>query len=244
MSGHSKWATIKHQKAVTDKKRGRVFSRLSKAIAIAVREGGGDDNPDTNSNLRIVVDKAKASNMPKDNIKRAIDRGAGRGGGGSLETVMYEAFGPGGVAVMIDCVTDNKNRTASAVRTYIEKGGGRLGSVGATSYLFEKKGQILVEKNTDVEEQILDLMEIDVKDVADEKGFVEVITQPDKLHQVVEKIKKKNYKIKEFDLFYNPKTLVSLTDEVLKNRVMKFIEGLDDLDDVQQVYTNADFVSQ
>lgn len=240
LSGHSKWSTIKHQKAIEDKKRGKLFSRLSKMIAIAVREGG-DDNLDNNPKLRLAVEKAREANMPKDNIKRAIDRGSGRSGGQALEIVIYEGFGPKNIALMIECVTDNKNRTVSAVKSYIEKAGGRLGSLGSTAYLFEKKGHVLVVKKGNIEEQILDLMDLDAEDVVDEEEFVEVITQLDKLHKASEEIKNKGYEIKEAELFFNPKTLISLANKDVQNKVMKFLEGLDDLDDVQQVYTNVDF---
>jgi len=241
MSGHSKWSTIKHQKEATDKKRGKLFSRLSKMIAIAVREGG-DENPDNNPKLRLALEKAREANMPKDNIKRAIDRGVGRGSGQALETVIYEAFGPKNIALVIESVTDNKNRTTSMIKSYIEKGGGRLGSAGATHYLFEKMGHILVNKKKDVEAQMLDLMDAEVEDVVDEGDFIEVLTLSGTLHKITEEIKNKNYEVRESELFFNPKTLVSLRDKSDQKRVMKFLEGLDNLEDIQQVYSNVDFV--
>ena len=243
LSGHSKWSTIKHQKAAEDKKRGKLFSRLSKMIAVAVREGG-DDDPDNNPKLRMAIEKAREANMPKDNIKRAIDRGAGRGGAGRLETVIFEGFGPGKTAVIVECVTDNKKRTTSEVKSFMDKKGGSLGSAGSVSYLFEKKGHILVEKKSgNIEEQILDLMETDAEDVLEEGELIEVITKPSALHYVLGQVKEKGYGVKEENLFFNPKIVMPLKTSEAQEKVMKFLQGLDELEDVQEVYSNANFVN-
>jgi len=213
-------------------------------IAVAVREGG-DADPDNNPKLRLAIEKAREANMPKDNIKRAIDRGAGRGGAGKLETVIFEGFGPENTAVIVECVTDNKRRTTSEVKSFMDKKGGTLGATGSVSYLFEKKGHILVEKKAgNIEEQILDLMETDAEDVSEEGEFIEIITKSEKLHQVLGQVKEKGYGLKEESLFFNPKTAIPLKTAGAQEKVMKFLQELDELEDVQEVYSNADFVNR
>ncbi len=241
MSGHSKWSTIKHQKAAEDKKRGKIFSKVAKAITIATKEGGGSD-PGTNAKLRLAIDQAKEVNMPKDNIKRAIERGMGKGGEGDLETVVYEGFGPENTALMVECITDNKNRTAAEMKSFFDKRGGGLGSPGSTSYLFEKKGLLLVKKTQNVEDQLLQLIDMGADDVEEDEDLIEVYTPPDNLAAVKEQIDKNGLEIKEAMLAFKPKTMV-LIDEGKKDKVLSFLEDLEDLEDVQKVYINADFVT-
>lgn len=241
MSGHSKWSTIKHQKGAADAKRGKLFSKLGRAISVAVREGKSD-NPETNSKLRLAMEQAKAINMPKENINRAIEKGMGRGDAGQLETVIYEGFGPEKTAVMIECVTDNKNRTGSEIKSFLERSGGGLGSPGSTSYLFEKKGLILVEKSGNSEEQILKLIDLGIEDVEEEEGFIEVYTKLEQLEEIKEKITKVGFVIKEASLAFKPLSFITIEEQTKKDKLLHFLETVEDLDEVQKVYCNADFV--
>jgi len=238
MSGHSKWSTIKHQKSANDAKRGKLFSKLAKDIAVAVREGGGPD-PVTNPKLRLMIEKARGVNVPKSNIQRAIDKGAGEGEGTRLETIVYEGFGPQNLGTcIIECVTDNRNRCNQDVKAYLDKNGGRLGSSGAVSYLFEKKGWILVEKQGDEEEQTLKLIDCGAQDFESDQEGIILYTQPGQLHQVVGAIKKAGFAVKDAELIYQPKA-EKLLEESQKEKVEKFLEGLDDLEDVQRIFTDV-----
>jgi len=241
MSGHSKWSTIKHQKGATDAKRGKLFSKLGRAISVVVREGKSD-NPENNARLRLAIEQAKAINMPKENINRAIERGMGRGGTGQLETVIYEGFGPEKTGLMIECVTDNKNRTGSEIKSFLERGGGGLGSPGSANYLFEKKGLILVEKSGNSEEQILKLIDLGIEDVEEEEDFIEVYTKPEQLEEIKEKITKAGFVIKEASLVFKPLSLITIEEQTKKDKLLHFLETVEDLDEVQKVYCNADFV--
>jgi len=241
MSGHSKWSTIKHQKAVADKKRGKIFSKMAKAISVVVKESQSGD-PDKNPRLRLAIEQAKSVNMPKNNIKRAIERGLGGGDGARLEEINYEGFGPERVAVVVECVTDNKNRAGSEVKSFFDRGGGNLGSPGSTSYLFEKKGLILIEKGKDSEEQLLKLIDLGVEDVEEDEFLIEVYTKPDQLEEFKKKIEELGFTIKEARLDLKPKVLVPIEDEAKKEKIIKFLEGLEDLDDTQKVYCNVDFI--
>lgn len=241
MSGHSKWSTIKHQKAVADQKRGKIFSKIAKAISIAVKEGKSGD-PENNPRLRLVIEQAKSVNMPKTNIKRAIERGLGRGEGGELQTIVYEGFGPEKVAIVVECVTDNKNRTAAEIKSFFEKKGGGLGAPGSASYLFEKKGLILVEKEKDVQEQLLKLIDLGVEDVEEDEVLIEVYTKPEQLEETKERIEKVGFVVKEASLALKPITLIPIEKPVRREKVLSFLKELEDFDDVQKVYCNADFI--
>jgi YebC/PmpR family DNA-binding regulatory protein len=237
MSGHSKWATIKHKKAMMDSRRGQVFTKLARAVTIAAKEGGGDIS--SNFKLRLVIDKAKQFNMPKKNIERAVERGTGRAGGEALTEAVYEGYGPGKIAVMVEVVTDNKNRSVAAIKKVFERSGGSLGQSGSVGYLFTRKGRILVEKQADVEEQMLKLIDLGVEDVEEAEVGVEMLVEANKLAEIKNKASQTGFKIKEAELVFDPKSLLSL-DEAVKAKAMKFLETLDDLDDVQNIYTNLD----
>lgn len=239
MSGHSKWSTIHRQKEAKDAKRGAAFTKLANAITIAVREGGGVADPETNFRLRLAVDKARASNMPKENIQRAIDRGAGLGGGVQFEQVIYEGFGPGGAAIMVEAATDNRQRTISEVKNVFEKMGGNMGSAGSVGYMFKRRGFLTVE--TDLRDetamQIIDLGADDV-DIVD--TGVDVYTDPQMLFEIKQKIESMGLKPTQAELVWDPVTLTDITGEA-GDKLKNLLERLDALDDVQKVYTNADF---
>ena len=212
MSGHSKWSTIKRQKGLTDAKRGNIFTKLSNAISVAVREGRG---------VEQAVEKAKASNMPKDNIQRAIDKGMGKGGADSLETVVFEGFGPGGVAVIVEAITDNNNRTSSEIRNIFSKHGGTLGGPGSVAYMFTRVGEIEGETL----EKAVEVGALDFEDGT-------IYTKPEDLHRISEVLGKSG------DLIYRPnkETMVQVVD---KEKLEIFLEAVDELEDVQNVYINA-----
>jgi len=237
MSGHSKWSTIKHQKAANDQKRGQLFTKLAKAITIAAKEGGGD--LETNFKLRLTMDRARQANMPKSNIERAIDKGAGQGGDDGLFEVVYEGFGPGQTAVIVEAVTDNKNRTSAEIKKMFDKMGGKFGQSGSVAFQFDRKGQILVEVKGDEEEQTLKLIDFGAEEVEKAGEFFEVLVQPDRLFELSKKITKEGFVVKQAELVYVAKNMLELKDEE-KSRALKFLEALDDLDDVQNVFTNAD----
>ena len=235
MSGHSKWSTIKHKKAAADSKRGQAFTKLTRAITIAAKEGGPD--PASNFKLRLAVDKAREVNMPKLNIERAIERGAGQGSGGNLETAVYEGFGPGQVAAMIEVVTDNKNRTAAEIKKVFERGGGNLGQPGSVAYLFNKKGRILVTKAADVQTQILTIIDLGADDVEESSESVEVLVPASNLGQMRDQLQEAGLTVQTAELIYKPQSLVELTSEQEK-KLTEWLDALEALDDVQAVYTN------
>jgi len=240
MSGHSKWATIKHGKAIADAKRGKIFSRYSKEISIAVREGGSD-NPDFNPRLRLAIERARSENMPKDNITRAIDKGAGRVEGQMYEEVVYEGFGPSQVAMMILCVTDNKNRTNSEIRSLMDKNGGTLGSAGSVSYNFDRKGIITVSlaENTDSDDlqlQLIDLGADDIMDLGDNTW--QLIVDSAQTHAIAEQIAKLNLTVEDSKIGMVPKTMIDLEEKAYEH-FQKFYDLVDDHDDVQEIYHNA-----
>lgn len=243
MSGHSKWSTIKRQKGVADIKRGQTFTKISNAITIAVKLGGGGD-VDSNPRLRMAVDGARAVNMPKDNIERAIEKGLGKGKEG-LEEVLYEGFGPGHVAFVVEGVTDNRLRTNQEVRSIFDRSGGALAGQGAVSYLFEKVGEVKVKgKGTDKDEEMLELIDAGAKDVEDfeEEGVQKflVYTEPTSLNTIGHTIGSAGYEIEAQDLIMKPTTTQLIEDKTLAERVIAFAEKLEDQDDVQKVYSNFD----
>ena len=241
MAGHSKWANIRHRKERQDKKRSKIWSKCSKAIMAAARTGGPD--PDTNLALRYAIDEAKYANMPKDTIKRAIDKGAGAGSGDAFESITYEGYGPAGVAIIVDTLTDNKTRTDGEVRNLFKKLGGSMGNSGAVSYMFSTKGQILIEAGKTTEDQIMELaIEAGAEDVeapeADE-GYWTILTEIGEFIAVKEAIEAAGIEISEAEITKLPADTVELTGDDAQ-KAFNLIEALEDNDDVQKVYTNAD----
>ncbi len=240
MAGHSKWAQIKHKKAVVDVKRGKLFSKLAKEIAVAARLGGGD--PSMNPRLRTAIEKAKEANMPQDNIKRAVQKGTGELPGTAYEEALYEGYGPGGVALLIEVLTDNKNRTVSEIRHLLGKHGGSLGEAGCVSWIFEKKGYILVEKSAVDEETLMGITieagAEDMKNDPREENY-EIITAPEDLKRVKEAIEEKGIAVTLSETTMLPKTYVPLEGEAAA-RMVKLMEVLEDHDDVQNLYANFD----
>lgn len=235
MSGHSKWSTIKHKKAIMDSRRGAVFTKLGKAITIASREGGPD--PDKNFQLRLSIDKARGANMPNKNIDRAVERGAGKGGEGSLIEATYEGFYGGKIAIIVEVVTDNKNRTAAELKSFFEKNGGSLGQPGSVMFLFDHKGRLVVEKQTDTETQMLSLMDLDVQAVEEIDEGIEVLVVSNNLSKIKNKLDEQGQKVKEAELVYVAKDYLSFDDDFLK-KAKSFFEKLDELDDVLNIYFN------
>jgi len=239
MSGHSKWSTIKHKKARIDEKRGKEYTKIAKEITIAARSGGGD--PDSNSKLKLVIQKAKAINMPNDNIARAVKKGTGELESDILEEFLYEGYAPGGVAVILEIATDNRNRTASDIRHLFSKYGGNLGESGCVSWMFNRCGLIGIERNKlpgDAEEFMLTAIEYGADDVRDEDGeMLEVICAIDNFMQLKEALEQE-VELAEADISYLPQTLTEISDEELALKVLKLIDILEDHDDVQNVYAN------
>jgi YebC/PmpR family DNA-binding regulatory protein len=238
MSGHSKWATIKHKKGALDAKRGKTFTRLIKEITVAAKAGGGD--PDGNPRLRSAILAAKAENMPQDNIKRAIQRGTGELEGASYEEISFEGYGPGGVAVIVDSLTDNRNRTVSEVRFAFSKNGGNLGEPGSVRFMFSKKGVIAIEKARATEEKLTDIvLEHGGEDLNDEGESWEIVTDPAAFETVLEGIK-----AAKIPTVMSAVTMVASTYTKLEgapaNQMIRLLEALEDLDDVQNVYSNLD----
>ncbi len=238
MSGHSKWSTIKRKKGAQDAKRGALFTKLIREITVAARNGG--DNIDANARLRAAVLKARANNMPNDNIERAIKKGTGNIDGITYEEITYEGYGPGGVAIMVDCLTDNRNRTTPEVRTTFSKNGGSLGETGCVSYLFDRKGMIIIEQGQADEDEIIEMMlDYDVEDVKTEDENIVIQTSPDAFSDVNDILEEKNYRLIVNEITFVPQTNVEL-DEKQATQCLRLIELLEDLDDVQNVYSNYD----
>ncbi|HIV98374.1 MAG TPA: YebC/PmpR family DNA-binding transcriptional regulator [Candidatus Ornithospirochaeta avicola] len=238
MSGHSKWATIKHKKGALDAKRGQKFTKLIKEISVAAKMGGGD--PDSNARLRTAILKARAENMPKDNIDRAIKKGSGELGATSFYELTYEGYAPGGVAIIIDTLTDNKNRTAADVRSTLTKLGGSLGATGCVSYMFQTKGVITYDASKYSEEEILEAaLENGAEDVVNEDGVIEVTTTPSDFATVLEAMQKAGFEQESADIDKVADQMVTLDNEKA-NKVLKIVERLEDLDDVQKVSTNLE----
>ena len=233
MSGHSKWATTKRQKAAVDAKRSSLFTKVSKNISIAARDGA---DPTSNFKLRIAIDQARAVSMPKDNIERAIARGSGTGGGAQLEHILYEGYGPEGVALIVETITDNKNRTISELKHYFSKNSGHLASSGSVSWMFDERGVITVTDKTLSEEQELALIDHGLLDVRRDGGIT-LITERGKLQEAKEAAETLGLSVGEASLAYMPKDAVAPKDS---ERLTSFLDGLDDLDDVNTIYTNAD----
>jgi YebC/PmpR family DNA-binding regulatory protein len=238
MAGHSKWANIKHRKAAQDAKRGKIFTKIIRELVVAAKTGG--PNPEDNPSLRATIDKALGANMKKDTVEKAIARGAGNNEGDNYENLSYEGYGPGGVAVLVDCLTDNKNRTVGEVRHAFTKHGGNLGTSGSVAYLFDKKGQMIFGDDINEDDLMEAALEAGAEDVVNhDDGSFEVLTAPDEFIAVKETIVSAGFKPENAEVAMLPSTQAELdADEGAK--VLRLIERLEDLDDVQNVYTNAD----
>jgi len=238
MSGHSKWASIKHKKMAQDAKRGKLFTKLIRELTIAAREGGG--NPETNPRLRQAIERAKEANMPQDNITRAIKRGTGELPGQVFEEVMYEGYGPAGVALIVQVLTDNKNRTTSEIRNIFSKKGGNLAGAGSVSWIFQRKGYILVSKDKVDEDTIMNLaIEAGAEDIKSEGKNYEIITSPEDFEKVKEYLKTNNIPLSSAEVTMLPTSTVKVTGQVAK-QVLSLVETLEEHDDVQNVYSNFD----
>lgn len=239
MSGHSKWANIKHKKGKADALRGKITTKISREITIAVRMGGAD--PTGNMKLKLALSKAKANNVPKDNIQRAIQKGAGALEGQSFEEITYEGYGPAGVAMMVSCLTDNRNRTAADVRHVFSKYGGNLGATGCVGYMFQQKGVFAVSKETGVEEDDLMMvaLEAGAEDIKNEEEGFEIVTTPDTFDDVEKALADAGIEVEMAEITMIPDTMAELSAEDAE-RVQKMLDVLEDLDDVQDVYHNAD----
>ncbi len=238
MSGHSKWASIKHKKAITDSRRGAMFTKLSRHITVAAKAGGG--NIVGNPALELAVQKAKDASMPKDNIQRAIDKGTGAGANeADFQEVMYEGYGPGGVALLIEGLTDNRNRTGAEVRAALTKAGGALGEPGSVAYLFDKTGVIVVDAERYSEDDLLVAIEAGAEDIEVEEGSLEVITAPTDLQAVRKALEEAGIELGSAELVWRPKTRVELDEEGLR-KLMRLIDTLEESDDVGDVHANFD----
>jgi YebC/PmpR family DNA-binding regulatory protein len=244
LSGHSKWSSIKHKKGAADAKRGKLFSKLARAIIVAAKEGGGD--PANNLALQNAIEKAKSYSMPKDNIDRAIAKGAGNDAdSAAFETIVYEGYGPEGVAVIAEALTDNKNRTAADVRHIFTKFGGNLGTTGAVAWQFERRGVVLVSAaGADEDELFLAAADAGAEDVDADGDVIQVTSAPESLAAVREAIEAGGFTIESAELSLLPKTTVEIDDEVKARQLMRLIEALEDNDDVQDVYANFDIPEQ
>lgn len=240
MSGHSKWSTIKRKKGSTDAKRAKVFTKIAREIMVAARTGSPD--PDENAILRMAVAKARQANMPKDNVQRAIDRASATAGGENWEEVRYEAYGPGGVAMLIDAVTDNRNRTVAEIRSALTKAGGTMGETGSVGWVFEHKGVIVVDvlDGVDADAVVLQAIDAGAEDVQVDDDIIEVITDPTSLEAVRQQLEADGVVIGSAEAVMQPTNTVDLNDAKTKT-MLKLIDALEDLDDVQRVFSNAEF---
>ncbi len=238
MSGHSKWHNIKNKKGKADAKRGKIFTKMARKIAVAVKEGG--DDPDYNPALKAAIDSAKAENMPNDNIERAIKKAAGEGDSDNFESITYEGYGPSGIAVMVQCLTDNRNRTAPEVRHAFDKNGGNLGTDGSVSFLFERKGQLGIEIKEGVDPEVveMDAIEAGAEDIRTEDGGIEIITAPEDYQSVRKHLEEAGYEFVISEITYLPQTTTVLDDPEDRKKMNKLIDQLEESDDVQEVIHN------
>ena len=240
MSGHSKWSTIKHQKSTNDQARGKLFSKLSRAITIAVRDGGGGVDPEKNYKLQVAIDKAREQDMPKGNIERAIDKATGKGRG-LLESMQFEGYGPAAVGIIVEAITDNRQRTLQELKGFFKGNGGSESSPGAVLYNFFSQGRILIVMDKVVDEQILQIMDISgVEDVSEKGGLVEVVTSKNNLAKTLKEIKNQSWQVKSASLIMAPKVKIIVAAKDKLEKILDFVEKLKDLDDVQNVFTNLD----
>ncbi len=238
MAGHSAWKNIKHRKAAVDAKRGKIWSKLSRAIIVAAKSGGGD--PKFNVSLRYAIDDAKASNMPRDTIEKAVKKGTGEGSGDTYSAVRYEGYGPGGVAVIADCLVANVNKTAPEIRTIFDKNGGNLGVPGSVAFGFSQQGVILIDASRVAEERVMEIaIEAGAEDVANDEGAWKVVTQPAAFHKVKEALESADLTPDSAEVTFVPMNWVACDGDVA-TAVLKLIDALEDHDDVQKVYSNAE----
>ncbi len=243
MSGHSKWATIRHKKGAADARRGKIFTKLIKELIVAARMGGG--NPEGNPRLRAAVLAAKAVNMPKDNIDRAIKKGTGELEGVNYEEIMYEGYGPGGVAVLVEIMTDNRNRAASEVRHIFSRNGGNLGEAGCVAWMFNKKGSIVFDRKAIPEEELIELaLEAGAEDVKDQEDQFEVITSPEDFTNLKAAFDDKGLEYELAEITMSPQTNVRIEDPKTAQQLLRLMDALEDADDVQHVYANFDIPDQ
>ncbi|MGI6712707.1 MAG: YebC/PmpR family DNA-binding transcriptional regulator [Bacillota bacterium] len=239
MSGHSKWANIKHKKSRQDEARGKIFTKISKEIMVAVKQGGPD--PDGNFKLKLCIQKAKANNMPNDNINRAIQKAFGGNEVENLEEIFYEGYGPGGVAILVDILTENRNRTASEIRYNFSRNGGNLGETGCVAWMFKRKGLLTVNmENQDEDELMMIAIEAGAEDFRIDEGVGEIITEPDNLEDVRQKMIDAGITINEAEVTMIPQNTIEISDLEQAKKVLKLVEALEDHDDVQNVYGNFD----
>ncbi len=238
MSGHSKWASIKHKKAIVDSRRGAQFSKLTRAITVAARDGGGD--PDGNPPLDLAIRKAKEASMPKENIERAIAKGTGAGGeADAIEAVLYEGYGPGGVAVLVEALTENRNRTGADVRHIFSKNGGNLGEPGSVAYLFDKKGTIVIDAAKYSEEDLMAAVDAGAEDIFTDEGVFEVVAEPAQFSQVRTALEGAGVEMESAEMVYRPSSTVPV-EEAQAGRLMRLIDALEENDDVSAVHANFD----
>jgi YebC/PmpR family DNA-binding regulatory protein len=243
MSGHSKWSSIKHKKAATDAKRGKQFTKLARAITVAAREGGGD--PEANPTLATAVQKARDFSMPKDNIQRAIDRGTGAGSDSqAIERAVYEGYGPGGAAILVEALTDNRNRSGAEIRHAFDKNGGSLGEPGSVAWIFEKRGVVLVDGDRYDEDDLIAAVDAGADDVATDGDLLKVTSDPANLGAVRAAIEDAGVEIQSAELAMEPKNVVEVTDEAEARRLVRLMETLDEHDDVDAVHANFDIPAE
>ncbi len=239
MSGHSKWANIKHKKGAADAKRGKVFTKLIKEITVAARMGGGD--PAANPRLRTAIATAKSVNMPKDNVERGIKKGTGELEGVNYEEILYEGYGPGGVAVLVECLTDNRNRTVADIRMIFSKANGNLGESGCVAWMFDRKGSILIDKEVADEDKLMDIaLEAGAEDVVDDGSVFQVLTAPLDFDAVREALENEGVPFVEANLAMIPQNVVDVPDEKTATQLLRLLDSLEDCDDVQNVHANFD----
>lgn len=239
MSGHSKWASIKHKKGAADAKRGKIFTKLIREITVAAREGGG--SPDSNPRLRLAIQKAKDSNMPSDNIERGIKKGTGELEGTSYENVSFEGYAPGGVAVIVEGLTDNRNRTTSEVRSSFTKRGGNMAGAGSVAFQFNKKGVFMVKKENAKEDELLDIaLEAGAEDITSDEDFYQIVCAPQDFDKVRSGLTKKKVPVESGELSMVPKNTIKVEDIDTAKKILALVEDLEDNDDVQNVYSNFD----
>lgn len=239
MSGHSKWSTIKRKKGIRDAKRGQLFTKIAKIISVAAKEGGKD--LDTNFKLRLAIDKAREINMPQENIDRAISRGTGKIKGAQIEQAVYEAYGPGGIALMIEVVTDNKNRALSELRHLLNANGGKLAGEGSVKWMFEKQGALRLSLNGKSKEEIeLTAIDFGAADIKEEDKSLVIYCDPKKLHDLKKLLEQKNYSIESQDIELKTKNPIEITDNNLLAKIERLMEALDEHDDVNEIYSNVE----
>ena len=242
MAGHSKWANIKHKKAAQDAKKGKVFTKIIKELTIVSRDGGSD--PDSNPRLRQAISLAKSANMPNDTIERAIKKGAGELDGINYEEILYEGYGPGGIAIIMNALTDNRNRTVAEIRHLMNKYGGNLGEAGSVSWMFRHKGQIIID-STSINEDVFieNVIDLEIEDLQTQKLEYTILTKPSDLFQIVDQIEKKGYPIKSSTLEYIAKSYVKI-EKSMVDKAITLMDCLDSHDDVQNIYSNLEFEEQ